>query len=219
MSKVYDVENQLILRVPPEIAKKINESMAKIDNKETDFFEMIPFYENSESDSLKFQFRYGNFQSVASIIELPSVIESHRTLDHINYFKSNDISQMIYVQPNKEDNFEKLMKSRKIAKKVICKDCNRRNSKWLAFDGLTQPTKRIRTRFFRKKLVVNPDEVKMVEKSLIAIHQELSKNKKAKVNENTDSQLNESVFNDGSSVISLNSSVNHIKRRYRRKLL
>jgi len=43
MSKVYDVENQLILRVPPEIAKKINESMAKIDNKETDFFRNDPF--------------------------------------------------------------------------------------------------------------------------------------------------------------------------------
>jgi len=222
MSKIYETENQLILRVPPEVAKKINESMNKMDDKqESDFLELIPYYENpQDQDTLKFQFRYGNFQSMASIVELPTIIESHKTLDHINYFKSNDISQMIVVHPNKEDTTEKLMRSRKIAKKIMCAECTRKNFRWMAYDGLTQPTKRIRNRFFRKKLLVNPEEVKMVEKSLIQIHQELAKNKKTKQAEGTDSMVGESVFNDISSVHSLGgSSINTIKRRYRRKIL
>jgi len=40
-------------------------------------------------------------------MELPCIIESQKTLDYINYLKSNDISQMIYVHPNNEDHFEK----------------------------------------------------------------------------------------------------------------
>jgi len=58
-------------------------------------------------------------------MELPNIIESQKTLDYINYLKSNDISQMIYVHPNNEDHFEKgnndgvgilLMISKKIEK-------------------------------------------------------------------------------------------------------
>ena len=57
MSKVYEVENQLILRIPPEIAKRINDSMNKEDSKDPDCVELIPFYENpNDSDSLKFQY-------------------------------------------------------------------------------------------------------------------------------------------------------------------
>ncbi len=45
--------------------------------------------------------------SRATLMELPNIIESQKTLDYINYLKSNDISQMIYVHPNNEDHFEK----------------------------------------------------------------------------------------------------------------
>ena len=45
------------------------------------------------------------------------------------------------------------MRSRKIAKKLICKDCSKRSIRWFGFDGLTPPTKSIRPRFFRKKYI------------------------------------------------------------------
>jgi len=111
-----------------------------------------------------FRFRYGNYVSRATLVELPCLIESQKTLDHINYFKSNDICQMIYVHPNNEDHFDKsilvlffkhvlVQKSRKIARKIISKDIQRniKVTKYYARDGLTKPTKSIRTRFFRKK--------------------------------------------------------------------
>ena len=57
MSKVYNIENQVILRVPSEISKRINDSIKNEDSKNRDFIELIPFYENlNDSDSLKFQY-------------------------------------------------------------------------------------------------------------------------------------------------------------------
>jgi len=49
------------------------------------------------AQKLTFEVRYNDFKGKASLIELPTIIESHKTIDFINIFKSNDISQMIYV--------------------------------------------------------------------------------------------------------------------------
>ena len=39
-------------------------------------------------------------------MNLPCVIESQKSLDSVNLFKSNNISQMLYVHPNKENKLE-----------------------------------------------------------------------------------------------------------------
>jgi TATA-binding protein-associated factor Taf7 len=39
-------------------------------------------------------------------MDLPCVIESHKTVDDVNFYKCNNISQMIYVHPNGESNLE-----------------------------------------------------------------------------------------------------------------
>ena len=39
-------------------------------------------------------------------MNLPCVIESHKSLDSVNLFKSNNISQMLYVHPNQEKTLE-----------------------------------------------------------------------------------------------------------------
>ena len=61
--------------------------------------------ENGE-ELLQFTFKMDDFESKASLVDLPCVIESFKTLDSINLFKSNNISQMIYVHPNNEEHLE-----------------------------------------------------------------------------------------------------------------
>lgn len=89
------------------------------------------------------RFSFENFQSTASIVDLPCIIESQKTLDALNFFKSNDISQMIVVKDEKNDNLKR------VATKV--EGNLRKYQKKLASDGLTPPTKNIRKRFFRKR--------------------------------------------------------------------
>lgn len=61
---------------------------------------------DNEKEISKFSFKFNDFESKASILELPCVIESHKTLDSVNLFKSNNISQMLYVHPNNEEFLE-----------------------------------------------------------------------------------------------------------------
>jgi len=179
-----------------------------------DFLELIPYQDKDGSEPQRFQFRYGNFVSRATLMDLPCLIESQKTLDYINYLKSNDISQMIYVHPNNEDHFEKLKKSRKIAKKIISKDPYRNHTaqRYLARDGLTSPTKCIRTRFFRKKIYYDTQDAREVEKSFQSINQELTKSKKDNQSKQQDNEDGDEGSQIGSQVPSKGG-----KRRYRKK--
>lgn len=100
-------ENQMILRVPEELADQIND-LIELNGEEVDCLELKPkIIKNKKGDEItQFDFKFQNFKSKASIIELPCVIESHKTLDDINIFKSNNISQMIYVHPKNEEFLE-----------------------------------------------------------------------------------------------------------------
>jgi len=219
MSKIYQVENQVILRLPIEIARKVNQVM---ESKETpeggakeQTIELLPYPEKDGIEPPRFQFRYGDFVSRATLMELPNIIESQKTLDYINYLKSNDISQMIYVHPNNEDHFEKVKKSRRIARKIISKDPyrNMNTLKFLARDGLTSPTKCIRTRFFRKKIYFDPQDAREVEKSFQSINQELTKGNKKDQNAKQDNEDGDEVSSNIASQVPSKGG----KRRYRKK--
>jgi hypothetical protein len=58
MSKVYEVENQVILRVPPEIAMKINNTISKGPQKAgEDMLELIPYPEKDENEKEPMRFQ------------------------------------------------------------------------------------------------------------------------------------------------------------------
>ena len=226
MSKIYNVENQLILRVPEEVGKQINqifESKAEEEKKEHEV-ELTPMYERDKdgTEQLKFDFRFGKFISKATLVELPCIIESHRTLDNINFFKSNDICQMIYVHPKGEERFEMIEKSRKIARKIIKKTGDNRTVAYYARDGLTAPTKCIRSRFYRKKLKITPEiqrEVKEIEREFMSIFQQLTRHRKpAEGGANTlkDEQSIGDQLSVGDSVMQL-ANQPKAKRKYKKK--
>ena len=93
------------------------------------------------------RFGFEDFQGVGNLVDLPCIVESQKTLDSLNFFKSNDISQMIVVS---NDNAEFHEKTKRIAKKIC--GTQRKYVRYLSSDGITQPTRNIRKRFFRKKL-------------------------------------------------------------------
>lgn len=57
MSKIFDYENQFILRVPESIADKLNKIIDNEDQKQN-FLDLIPYVENDETgDCLKFKYK------------------------------------------------------------------------------------------------------------------------------------------------------------------
>lgn len=75
----------------------------------TDQIEIEPYIDKESGEQKnKFHFKFGEFESHATLLDLPCVIESHKTLDDINFFKSQNISQMIYVHPHGEKDLEQV---------------------------------------------------------------------------------------------------------------
>ena len=93
MAGVFAKENQMILRVPDEIADKLNKLFdnEKTDNPMIDISPMIQKNENNE-DTHQFKFKFEDFESIGTLVDLPCIIESQKSVDDINFFKSNDIS-------------------------------------------------------------------------------------------------------------------------------
>ncbi|OTF81174.1 transcription initiation factor TFIID subunit 7-like protein, partial [Euroglyphus maynei] len=81
----------------------------------------------------------------AKIVDLPTVLESLKTLDNKNFYKTADISQMMICKEEtdevKEDPDE-----------VIKKTKDGRDKKYLYPHGITKPLKNVRKRRFRKTL-------------------------------------------------------------------
>jgi transcription initiation factor TFIID subunit 7 len=63
-------------------------------------------FNEDKQELIQFSFKLGDKESTASLLDLPCVIESHKSLDSMNLFKSNNISQMLYVHPNNEKTLE-----------------------------------------------------------------------------------------------------------------
>lgn len=87
MSKIYEHENQLIIRFPLEIADKIREAMDKNPQMKIDVHPKL-------QSGLKFdvEIKDLNFKDMGTLVELPTITESYKTRDYINLFKSNDIN-------------------------------------------------------------------------------------------------------------------------------
>ncbi|XP_004502224.1 transcription initiation factor TFIID subunit 7 [Cicer arietinum] len=138
------MEEQFILRVPPNIAERIerllNENNASSsEDKSLD----LQFSEDGRSGT----FMIGNEHFPAALLDLPSVVESYKTYDDNSLVKTADIGQMIMVRESGD-----------VAPDVI--ECRH---------GLTPPMRDARKRRFRREPDLNPELVSRVEKDLLKI--------------------------------------------------
>lgn len=106
-----------------------------------------------ETDSRRATFKVGTTTFPAKLVDLPCLIESHKTLDTKHMFKIADISQMLLVEPNDPTTEDSSNNPNSEA------TTNGKEKKKEGFNiedfvyphGITPPMKWVRKRRFRKR--------------------------------------------------------------------
>ncbi|WRX33443.1 TAFII55 protein [Theobroma cacao] len=137
------MEEQFILRVPPSIAEHIDRLLSENASSSEDKSLDLVFSEDGRTGT----FVIGNDRFPASLLDLPSVVESYKTYDDSALVKTADVGQMIMVR-EPGDASPDVVEYR---------------------HGLTPPMRDARKRRFRREPDLNPELVQRVEKDLVNI--------------------------------------------------
>ncbi|XP_020194123.1 transcription initiation factor TFIID subunit 7 [Aegilops tauschii subsp. strangulata] len=153
------MDEQFILRVSPSVAEQIerlmNESAAGSSSNPDDASLDLSFSEDGRSGT----FMIGNQRFPASLLDLPTVVESYKTYDDSFLVKTADIGQMVMVREEDDPAPEGAEYKH----------------------GLTPPMRDARRRRFRREPDLNAELVHRVEKDLISIMQGVPVNQNASV--------------------------------------
>lgn len=114
-----------------------------------------------ENDLRHGEVRVDHYLLTAKVVDLPTIVESLKTIDGKGFYKTADICQMLLCkeeddQSVDEDSPQKLKK----------KDPNKVEKKYLWPHGITPPTKNVRRRRFRKTLKKKYVEAPEIEKEV-----------------------------------------------------
>lgn len=114
-----------------------------------------------ENDMRHGEVRVDHWLMPAKVVDLPTIVESLKTIDTKGFYKTADICQMLLCkeeddQTTDEDSPQKTKK----------KDPNKVDKKYLWPHGVTPPTKNVRKRRFRKTLRKKYVEAPEIEKEV-----------------------------------------------------
>ncbi|KAF7103731.1 hypothetical protein CFC21_104691 [Triticum aestivum] len=141
------MDEHFILRVPPSVAEQIerlmNESAAGSSSNPEDASLNLSFSDDGRSGT----FMIGNQSFPASLLDLPTVVESYKTYDDSFLVKAADIGQMVMVREDVDPAPEEVEYKH----------------------GLTPPMRDARRRRYRREPDLNAELVHRVEKDLISI--------------------------------------------------
>lgn len=156
---VVDLESQFILRLPLDAAKVLKEAIESGD----------PYLKDRMSIKLENDVRYGevrldHWMFFAKVVDLPTIIESLKTIDKKNFYKTADICQMMICK--EEDDRESTDEEEREAKQRNKKDIHKVEKKFLWPHGITPPLKNVRKRRFRKTLKKKYVEAPEIEKEV-----------------------------------------------------
>lgn len=152
-STSYELESQFVLRLPVEPAKQLRESIQT-----NSAFKLNIKIEN---DMRHGEVRVGNLLLNAKVVDLPTIVESMKTIDNKNFYKTADICQMLLC---KEEDFA--TSDEETPQKAKKKDSIKVEKKYLWPHGITPPTKNVRKRRFRKTLKKKYVEAPEIEKEV-----------------------------------------------------
>lgn len=144
------VESHVILRTNEEMLSLLES---------TQRLELTPDLSSSEQPNRLFDLRLGDYSTKAILLDLPTITESQKTLDGINYFKVADICQLLYCIPRTE-----LPDYR--AKGTSLARMLERDSRYSLKSGLTPPTHNITSEFFKREVPESLASVREVEKRI-----------------------------------------------------
>lgn len=151
-----ELESQFILKLPEEPAKALRDIVKSGENLKNRLMIQI------DDDMRNGQVRLDNWFMHAKIVDLPTVIESLKTIDNKSFYKTADICQMMVckTEPDQAPTEEETPSKNKK------KDPNKVEKKFLYPHGITPPTKNARKRRFRKTLKKKCAEAPEIEKEV-----------------------------------------------------
>jgi transcription initiation factor TFIID subunit 7 len=150
-----ELENQFILRLPAEPAKILREAIraGAMNLKDRLSIKMEP--------DMRFgEVRLDHWLLHAKLLDLPSIIESLKTIDNKSFYKTADIGQMLICSTEEDPPAPEEEAPKKK------KDPNKVDKKYLWPHGITPPLKNARKRRFRKTLKKKYVEAPEIEKEV-----------------------------------------------------
>ncbi|EGI57886.1 PREDICTED: transcription initiation factor TFIID subunit 7 isoform X1 [Acromyrmex echinatior] len=151
-----ELESQFIMRLPPEPSRVLKEALRN----------SLPLKDRLtiklENDMRYGEVRLDHWLLHAKVVDLPTIVESLKTIDNKSFYKTADICQMLICK-EEEDHTATDEESPVKQKK---KDPNKVDKKFLWPHGITPPTKNVRRRRFRKTLKKKYVEAPEIEKEV-----------------------------------------------------
>uniref|UniRef100_R4FNG6 Putative transcription initiation factor tfiid subunit n=2 Tax=Rhodnius TaxID=13248 RepID=R4FNG6_RHOPR len=152
-----ELECQFILRLPEEPANVLKELLRSGATSLKDRFSV-----RLENDVRYGEVRVDNWFLHAKVVDLPTIVESLKTIDNKSFYKTADICQLMICK--EED--DQTTTDDESPSKHKKKDPNKVDKKFLWPHGITPPMKNVRKRRFRKTLKKKYVEAPEVEKEV-----------------------------------------------------
>lgn len=127
----------------------------------------------------------------AKVVDIPTIIESLKTIDNKSFYKTADICQMLICKEDDDQHTDEEM-----TQKTKKKDPNKVDKKFLWPHGVTPPTKNVRKRRFRKTLkkkYVEAPEIEKEVKRLLRVDNDAASVKWEVISEDDELKVNKGV--------------------------
>jgi len=159
-----ELENQFILRLPTEPSLALREAIKSgaANLKERLFIQLEPEKSSNTQYLRRGHVQFDGWNFTSGLVDLPTIMESHKTIDNKTFYKTADICQLLICKEG-EDFDEEEDTSSPVKKK---KDPNKVDKKYLYPHGIGPPLKNCRKRRFRKTLRKKYVEAPEIEKEV-----------------------------------------------------
>lgn len=178
--KAEELDYNMVLSVPEEIGIKLQRIIQGTATAQEKNSTNIQLIENTSDyldidESRKLIFKINDILLPITLLDLPCVIEAQKTMDYKTFYKSGDISQMLFVHDkemklNSEDEiatFDPFKSNDQVFQKLVWKKDY--DHKYKLKHGLSKATKNVRSRRFKRKVRYNHEEILEVAKKLKSI--------------------------------------------------
>jgi len=159
-----ELENQFILKLPPEPAIALREAIRSgaSNLKERLFIQLEPDKASNNQYLRAGHVQFDGWNFTSKLVDMPTILETHKTIDSKTMYKTADISQMLICKEGEDSQEEEEVNS-PLRKK---KDPNKVDKKFLWPHGMAPPLKNCRKRRFRKTLRKKYVEAPEIEKEV-----------------------------------------------------
>lgn len=149
-----ELESQFILRLPEEAARLLRDAIHNNNTLKDRFAIKI------DDDLRHGEVRVDHYLMNAKVVDLPTIVESLKTIDSKGFYKTADICQMLICKEEEDQTVDEDSPQKKK------KDPNKVDKKYLWPHGITPPAKNVRKRRFRKTLKKKYVEAPEIEKEV-----------------------------------------------------